>query len=492
VNPVLGGVGVVLVFLLARGLYGVRTALAAAFLWAASAWVLFMSATYMNHVGATTCALAAWALLWAPRRPRTWHWLGAGFFLAACAATRPLDGVAAAIPVALWLVLRRRRVVAAGWLALGGLPVAFAWGYLNYRLYGSPLTLGYTAVYGPEHGLGFHVDPWGLRYTPLVALGNAAAAVRRLNIYLFEWPIPALLPLVLWGLLGRQRRRADLLVALGIVAGPLLYALYWHSGFYPGPRFYYIAAPWLVIATARAWRQAWLWSRRRPRSPVRWDVALAVAACAVLVWGWVAILPARWDVYRTGLTSLKLHPERDIRAAGVTQALVLLPESWGSRVVVRLWGLGASPGLAERAYRRLDTCELHQFAVRARRAGLSPAAVHDSLERRLEEQRQAAPLVPGWPDWTLRLQPRDTLPGECHIEMDRDFAGFTIYGNHAWRNATGLDGGIVFARDLFERNDELLARYPGWEVWRFAPVDGGSAPPVLRRLSPAPASEAAP
>jgi hypothetical protein len=199
---------------------------------------------------------------------------------------------------------------------------------------------------------------------------------------------------------------------------------------------------------------------------------------------------------------LKLHPERDIRAAGVTQALVLLPESWGSRVVVRLWGLGASPGLAERAYRRLDTCELHQFAVRARRAGLSPAAVHDSLERRLavhdslerrlEEQRQAAPLVPGWPDWTLRLQPRDTLPGECHIEMDRDFAGFTIYGNHAWRNATGLDGGIVFARDLFERNDELLARYPGWEVWRFAPVDGGSAPPVLRRLSPAPASEAAP
>jgi hypothetical protein len=99
--------------------------------------------------------------------------------------------------------------------------------------------------------------------------------------------------------------------------------------------------------------------------------------------------------------------------------------------------------------------------------------------------------VPGWPDPTLRLWPRDTIPSECGVEMDRDQAGFTLYGAHAWRSPVGLDAGIVYARDLFEHNGALLARYPGWEVWRFAPVGGWGTPPALRRAAPAVAREGA-
>jgi hypothetical protein len=48
----------------------------------------------------------------------------------------------------------------------------------------------------------------------------------------------------------------------------------------------------------------------------------------------------------------------------------------------------------------------------------------------------------------------------------------------------------VFARDLNTRNEALLARYPEWEVWRWAPPEGQpDAAPVLslvRAASPDP------
>ncbi|MGH7605805.1 MAG: hypothetical protein ACREME_00570, partial [Gemmatimonadales bacterium] len=261
---------------------------------------------------------------------------------------------------------------------------------------------------------------------------------------------------------------------------------YWHSGFHPGPRFYDGAVPWLVIGTARAWRWGWTLGRRRRGSRVRWDVALLAAAITVLVWGWVGVLPARFSLYRTGLATLKLHPERELAARGVTQALVLVPESWGSRVIVALWELGIRPGLVERAYRQIDVCELGDFAQRARAAGLTAQEAARRLDELIAANPTAAPKMEGWPDPTLRLH-RDRAPTpECERELRRDLAGFTLYGHLAWRNAIGLDSGLVFARDLYERNGELLARYPGWQVWRYAPPTGRpNARPELTLVRPA-------
>jgi hypothetical protein len=469
------------VFVLARGLYGPKVGLVAAFLWAAAAWVLFMSATYMNHVGATTLALGAWAVLWGPRRIGTLHLAAAGLLLAATAATRPLDGVAATLPVAVWLIANRQRT-AAGWLFVGMVPAMLGWGYLNWRLVGSPLTLGYTAHYGSEVGLGFHTDPWGRPYTPFIALGNLTAALRRLHIYFYEWPIPALLPLALWALIGKQWSWKDLVVAVGVIAGPLLYLFYWHSGFYPGPRFYYIAAPFIVIAFARGCVALWRWARGRSRSRFRVDVALVAAAALVLIWGWVGLLPRRWEAYRDQLPSMKLHPERELAAADVDRAVVIVAESWGSRIIARLWGLGAPPGLVERVYHRADACDLHRFTARARAAGLAGAALVDSLSQFLEPVSPAPQTRPAWPDPSLRLRP-GVIPAQCLVEMRRDLEGFTLYGSLAWRNAVGLETGIVFARDIPEFNGMLLARYQSWPVWRYAPPpDDPESLPVLRQL----------
>ena len=69
------------------------------------------------------------------------------------------------------------------------------------------------------------------------------------------------------------------------------------------------------------------------------------------------------------------------------------------------------------------------------------------------------------------------------MEMRRDLNGFTLYGQLAWRNRPGLDSDIVFARDLYQSNTRLFARYRGWPVWRFAPPPGDpNAPPVLTKV----------
>ena len=482
VNPVLGGISVLLIYVLARGLYGPKTARVATFLWAASAWVLFMSATYMNHVGATTIALAAWALVWGPRRPTRWHAVATGLLLSAVAAIRPLDAVAAAAPIAAWVVARRR-AASVPWMVLGALPVGLAMAYWNWRFFGDPRTFGYVALYGPAHGLGFHVDPFGHAFTPLTALSNLAVAIRRLHIYVYEWPIPALLPLAAWALFARRHGPGDFVLAVGALAGPVLYFFYWHSGFYPGPRLYYIAAPFLVLATARAWRWAWARARRIPRRRVRWDAALATAAVVVLMWGWGSLLPARWSAYREQLPSLKYHPERQLAAAGIEQALVLVPESWTSRIVTNLWGLGARRDLVDQAVRRVDACDLHLLNQRARRENLNGEEIADSLELLMTAGGAPPGRIANWPDPSLRLRAREAMPDECRVEMQRDLDGFTLYGNLVWRNPVGLRSSIVFARDLYEQNDALLTRYGGWAVWRYAPPAGDpDAPPVLTEV----------
>jgi hypothetical protein len=480
VNPVLSGVTLVLVYVVARRWYGRRVARVAAFLWLIAAWVLFMSASFVNHVPAATLSLAAMACAVGPRRPGRVSWVGVGLFLVWAAATRPLDGVAAAVPIAAWLAVTRAwRAVP--WIVVGGVPVVLAWAGFNWAAYGNPVVLGYSLLYGPAHGLGFHVDPWDQMYTPFIALSNVAMAIRRLHIYLFEWPIPALLPLALWAAFGRQRTKADMILAIGLMTAPLLYALYWHSGFLRGPRFYFVIVPYLVIGTARAWRWLVTLAGARGGRVIRWRPAIATAALLVLVWGWIDVLPARFDQYRTEFPTLKRHPERELRERGVGQALVLVRTSWGNRIVSDLWTLGVMPGLAERAYRRVDACDLDRLRHQARTTGMSAEALSAELEALIVRAVVAAPRVPDWPDPSLRLQPGRALPEECRREIARDLSGLTVYEHLAWRNAEGLDAGIVFARDLFERNEALLTRYPEWPVWRYGPAENG-APPQLTRV----------
>jgi hypothetical protein len=305
--------------------------------------------------------------------------------------------------------------------------------------------------------------------------------VRRLHLYLYEAPVPVVLLPAAWAALSRHRHPSDAVVVAGLAAPPLLYMFYWHSGFFLGPRFYYGAVPWLAIALARS--AQWLWRLARRPAWRRWNAPWLVgtAGATVVLWSVFGLVPDRFASYRDSFPTFKRHPETALTRAGVTRALVLVPESWGSRTVADLWALGGQPGLVERAYRRADLCELAEFVQRARDGNLTGRALDDSLQR--FASAPAAPLVRDWPDPTLRLRPNASVPERCRSELARDQNGFTVYGNLAWLNAVGLDRGVIFARDFFERDSELLRHYPDWPVFRYAPPPGRpDALPVLSRV----------
>ncbi len=209
------------------------------------------------------------------------------------------------------------------------------------------------------------------------------------------------------------------------------------------------------------------------------------AAVIVLIWGWAGVLPARFASFRAGLATLKLHPELALAAHGERRALIIVPERWGSRLVVGLWELGVLPGLAERAYNLVDACDLQGLIDSARAEHLTAQATTVKLEALMRATPFPIALSPGSTDETLHLRPGRALTPACQREQGYDRAGFTLYGHLAWRNEIGLNAGLVFARDLFDRNGELFARYRGWPVWRFAPPAGGApdAPPILTQVT---------
>ncbi len=305
VNPLLAGASVFLVFQLTRQLYGPRTALTASFLWATSGWVIFMSGTYQNHVSAAAFALLAWVAVLGLRRVAVSRGVLCGVALGILGTIRPLDTVAASLPVLFW-VLYSRQWRMTPWILLGGAPFVAVLAFVNWKSFGHPTMFGYTALYGVAHGLGFHTDPYGWAFTPFDALRNLFYVLRRVHIYLFEWPIPAALPIGVWAFFGKQKRKSELVVAVGILSLPLCYFFYWHSGYYIGPRFYYGITPFLAIATARAW----IWGRHTAR---KWNVtwfrpepALRWCGVAVLLWGFVGPSCTRNDSLRRKALSAPL------------------------------------------------------------------------------------------------------------------------------------------------------------------------------------------
>nr|MBA2565819.1 hypothetical protein [Gemmatimonadota bacterium] len=122
----------------------------------------------------------------------------------------------------------------------------------NLLTTGNPWVPGYVKLWGPGHGLGFHETPWGDLHTPLAGLRNELVDLSLLNVFLFEWPVPSLLPLGLFLLAGWAVQPWDRRLVAGFLALPAVYFLYWHRDAFLGPRFLYAGLAFLIPLTARA------------------------------------------------------------------------------------------------------------------------------------------------------------------------------------------------------------------------------------------------
>jgi hypothetical protein len=470
--PLAGGIAVA-----AFGLY-LRCAeprptvrLGALVLFALAPFVAFMSATYMNHTTALMGLMIAIAALARTVRDDGRHVaaaLACGLALGITATIRPIDAVAFALPAGAWLLARairdRRRWREALMAGAGvALPLA-ALAWFNARTTGDPLLLGYEMLWGKEHGLGFRTTPWGASHSPARGLELVNLYFLRLQTFLFEWPIPSLLPMVGALALAPRLDRFDRYL-LG--SGALLVTMYfafWHDGFYLGPRYVIPLAPLLALWTARF--PAFIHERFGEGMVLRTTV-FTLAAAAVI--SSVSLVPARARQYAAGLTTMRWDADAAAREAGVNRGLVFVRESWGSQLVARLWALGLTRAQAERLYARVDACLLEQGITRLERQAIRGQLAADAFAPLMRDSLRLVASTLS-PDVSERILPGARYTQRCLERIADDRRGFTLLTPLF---LAGSDG-TVYARDLHERDTVLLAKYPDRDAYLLRPADSAS------------------
>ncbi len=329
-------------------------------------------------------------------------------------------------------------------------------------------------LWGEDHGLGFHSTPYGDVHTPLIGLRSQLVDLALLNSFLFEWPIPALLPLGFFLAAGLATRRWDARLVLGFLAIPAAYFFYWHRDAFLGPRFLYSSLAFVLPLTGRA--LIGLYERMGDRIV---SSRLALGRIRAAHWLTVLVLlcfgyslfygsPQRFRVYRLGMAGLKLDLVREAEKAGIEEGLVFVSVSWGNRLLARMHGVGLPAALTERVYRRTDHCQLEE-AVRLAEAGVWTA---EQLAAEVEALVQPEGVLT-YPmlndDRTLRLLPITEFTPTCAAELQHDDAGYTNYVPHLVANRPDLTGRFVFARDLRDQNALLRGEYPDLPAYRYRP-----------------------
>ena len=490
VNPVLLGIATWGVYRFVSAISDEVTARATAILFALSPMVLIMGASQMNHVPALAFTMLALVSLarWDRGSTTRERWVHAGVIgmsLGIVAAVRPLDAALVGLAVGgfqLWRMVgapeRWRDILIQGVAA--ALPVLLLL-WANARTTGSPLLFGYDALNGAAHGIGFHLAPNGEMHTPLHGVILASGYLMRLDRFLFEWPIPAVV-VIIAGIVGiaatRTPSRWDLLLAALAAAFLLGYGAYWFDGFFAGPRFLFSALPAFIYFAARAPGLAAGAVRQLPT--VRRAVLLVVPICIVVTWlGPLGIssAAARVLLYRDQRTKLKTDIDAQVRRARVRHALVFVNESWRGRLLARLRVLGVQQFEAERVVSAVDACALHR-ALDAE----DTLPARDNAERRgrvlTRTHNFGKPrLVPGLAaDQTIALVPGSTPTRVCLGEVERDASGSMPYALFLANQRVDVDGRIggdvVFARDLGARNELLRARFGDRTWYRYRPPSG--------------------
>jgi hypothetical protein len=467
VGPVAGAITVLLFACLARRAAPTPgAALGATVLFAFAPWTMFMSGSHMSHVTVLTCLVAsalALAIVMGSETPRPGAALLGGIGLGLAAGIRPVDALAFALPAAAWYLARALRhpqrwqdALAAG--AGVALPMALLM-WVNWRTTGAPLRFGYNVMWGDARFFGFGAVPGGGVHTPVLGLELINLYLLRLQTYLFETPVPSLLPALaaLW-LVDRTTPLERYLNASAVLL-MACYAAYWHDGFFLGPRLVYPLLPVLALWTARAF----VCARQRLGTGIAWrGVAWsgAVAACIAAT----TAVPARAREYREGLLTMRWDPDRAAGAAGVRHALVLVRESWGAQLLARLWALGVGRSEAEALYAGVDQCELETSLTWAETRHATVDGFLEHLRPALAD-RPRLQRSPFSPDPTARYLPGRAYPELCLARRQDDQNGFTLFPPLLLAR-----GDNIYARDLHVRDTLLLAEYPDRAVYLLRPA----------------------
>lgn len=482
-GPVAGAVTAALFWGVVRRIEPRATvSLGASLLMAFAPFVAFLAASYMNHVTAGMWVMLAIYALTRMSEPnqrnetddgRPTFAALAGFSFGVAASIRPVDAFAFALPAGIWMIVRVVRqprrfpeLLAAG-LALA-IPVGMLL-WFNAQTTGSPFLFAYEQLWGRDHGLGFHRAPYGFVHTPARGLELLNLYFLRLQSYLFETPIPSLLPVIGALALTRRLDRIDRYLFASVAFLLLLYFAYWHDGFYLGPRFVYLTAPFLVLWAARfpsLLRERWPNNLQLYRATVHGVVVAIVIAVG-------ASIPYRAAQYQHGLRSMRVDFPAIARRAGVENALIFVRESWGSQLMSRMWALGVPHSEAESLYRNVDACALENVISSLEQTEMRDSVALRALLPLLADSSRVVRSTLS-PDQSERQLPGRPYEPRCQRRILDDREGFTLLAPlmaSEW-------GSNVYARDLHARDSLLVQRYPTRSLYLLRPVSSDESAPL--------------
>ena len=344
-------------------------------------------------------------------------------------------------------------------MAAGGSPFALLLLAWNQALFSSPFRLGYTAAFGPAHGLGFHADPWGNAYGLREALAHTGADLVQLGLALFESPLPALALVGLALALAPRLPEGTAPLLAWALAGVGANALYWHHGLHMGPR--------LLYETAPAWVSLWVvgaGTLGAPGSGLPTRVRRVVAWAAILSLGaGAALAPGKALSYRRARGSVALV------APGEGPALLI-----ATAEDARLAAAGMRRDSLETALRRNDLCAVDAYS--RWRSGSAPGdAPTLDLTPRPGSPPELSPTLLSTGNAVL-LRRGAALPPTCLREARADRLGTLELEPLLWL-APPLPGArVTLARDLGPAdNAEVRRAHPG--ATPFLLVDGGPGAP---------------
>lgn len=449
-----------------KNIFDVQTAQLSLLLTLVCPFFLFMGVSYMNHVTALFFIMGAYYFfsIWDKSLQSRYIFLS-GLMFAGVFLSRPLDACALGFPlavVALFKAINEKcvgKTIIVG--LLGFLPLASFLLIYNHFTTGNAFLTGYTKLWGAEHGLGFHVTPWGLQHSPFTGLRNQLADLSLIQEFLFESPIPSLMFLACFLLFSRKLIRWEKILLCSFCMLPFLYFFYWHRDAYLGPRFLYSGVFFLIALTARAliWIHLELKSSdfKIPKlfSPVKLSSLGISAFFLSTFFSIISGIPQRYNIYSGSYKSMKIDLTSLVHSSGVKEGLVFLPVSWGTRIISSMRGLGVSPSLIEHSYSSVDHCLLDNLVKKAQKESKSTDIIEDELKA-LIAQGQNVIRVKLTEDKSLRLRKNVPLTAECIDEIRYDEQGFTTYTPALQESLPEPSSKLIFARDMRDRNSLLL------------------------------------
>jgi hypothetical protein len=441
------------------------TRAAALLLFSLSPWVVFNSASWMNHLPTVMWLLIGLALVATAMRPEPgggWVLPLGGVAFGLAFAIRPVDALAFFVPTACWVGHARleRRI---SWIELGGFVAGFAVPVIGVLVFnrattGAPLLLGYEAQWGPAHRLGFHAAPWGPPHTVARGWGLISGYIRQLQWTMYESPVSALLAPALAIVLTRRWRAVDLVLLAGAGLLSLAYFAYWFEADYLGPRYLFPLAPLIAIWTAR------LPGALRDRGAWSWVGQAAALAIAVnVVAGMVFGVPDRWRAYASYAPARRWDADSALTAAGIRDGIILVREPWVAQVNSRLVGLGVPRATIERLSRNTDLCILDLTTALLERDRRRWPELAPALDRIMRDSL-ALTQSSATSDPSARMLPGFRYPDRCRARAQEDRLGTLPLLPLQLTDRAGN----LFARDLHERTPLLLANQLGRPVYVLA------------------------